>query len=123
MAPSATPTSAVIPPNATQDVVLAMLASKAITVEAASKWLEVNAKRKNNGNLYCRVSAKGAVSVYGMGQWPLTLYAAQWERLLEGCPDDHFVLKFIQENEGKEYHHVPKEGSKTKEYTATINRK
>ncbi len=33
-------------------------------------------------NLTLRVSAKGAVSLYGMGQWPVTLYASQWERLL-----------------------------------------
>jgi hypothetical protein len=32
--------------------------------------------------LTLKVSAKGAVSLYGMGQWPVTLYATQWERLL-----------------------------------------
>lgn len=28
-----------------------------------------------------KVSEKGAVSVYGMGRFPVTLYAEQWERL------------------------------------------
>ena len=31
--------------------------------------------------LSCKVSEKGAVSVYGMGRFPVTLYREQWERL------------------------------------------
>lgn len=33
--------------------------------------------------LTIKVSEKGAVSVYGMGKWPVTLYRGQWERLFE----------------------------------------
>ena len=29
-----------------------------------------------------KVSDKGAVSVYGLGRFPVTLYAGQWERLI-----------------------------------------
>lgn len=36
----------------------------------------------SNSGLWARVSEKGALSVYGMGRFPVTLYAAQWERLL-----------------------------------------
>jgi hypothetical protein len=32
--------------------------------------------------LRCKVSAKKAVSVYGLQRMPVTLYAEQWERLL-----------------------------------------
>jgi threonine dehydrogenase-like Zn-dependent dehydrogenase len=32
--------------------------------------------------LSLKVSQKGAVSVYGMGRFPVTLYAAQWLRLI-----------------------------------------
>lgn len=32
--------------------------------------------------LTCKVSDKGAISVYGLGRWPVTLYRSQWERLL-----------------------------------------
>lgn len=32
--------------------------------------------------LSCKVSEKGALSVYGLGRFPVTLYAGQWERLL-----------------------------------------
>jgi len=43
-----------------------------------------NAKLKaaKQGKLSLKVSEKGAVSVYGMGKWPVTLYRGQWERLL-----------------------------------------
>ena len=33
--------------------------------------------------LSCKVSEKGALSLYGLGRFPVTLYASQWERLLE----------------------------------------
>jgi hypothetical protein len=39
---------------------------------------KANAQRK----LSCKVSDKGAVSVYGLGKWPVTLYASQWEAFL-----------------------------------------
>lgn len=32
--------------------------------------------------LSLKVSEKGAVSLYGMGRFPVTLYGSQWERLL-----------------------------------------
>jgi len=32
--------------------------------------------------LTLRVSAKGAVSIYGLGRFPFTLYRAQWQRVL-----------------------------------------
>lgn len=38
----------------------------------------------------------GAVSVYGLGRFPITLYAGQWERLASEIPA---VLAFIQANE------------------------
>lgn len=39
-------------------------------------------RKTAQGKLTLKVSAKGAVSVYGMGRWPVTLYKGQWERLL-----------------------------------------
>lgn len=32
--------------------------------------------------LTMKVSDKGALSIYGLGRFPVTLYAGQWERLL-----------------------------------------
>ena len=43
-----------------------------------------------------KVSAKGAVSVYGMGRFPITLYAAQWLKLI-GMSDE--ITKFIAANQ------------------------
>jgi hypothetical protein len=42
-----------------------------------------------------RVSEKGAVSVYGLGRFPVTLYQEQWDRLL-GAADD--LRAFIDVN-------------------------
>jgi hypothetical protein len=42
------------------------------------------------------VSEKGALSVYGMGRFPVTLYREQWEKLL-GMSEQ--ISQFIQEND------------------------
>ena len=57
---------------------------------------ELKTKKKKNSELTFKVSAKGAVSVYGMGRFPVTLYKEQWERLLERTED---IKEFIKENE------------------------
>jgi hypothetical protein len=45
-----------------------------------------------------KVSEKGAVSVYGLGRFPVTLYKEQWVKLLDMADD---IRQFIKENEGK----------------------
>jgi hypothetical protein len=40
-------------------------------------------KAKQNVPLTLKVSEKGAVSLYGMGRFPVTLYAEQWNKVLE----------------------------------------
>ena len=47
--------------------------------------------------LSLKVSAKGALSLYGMGKWPVTLYAGQWERLLAHSDE---ITAFIAANAG-----------------------
>jgi len=45
-------------------------------------------------SLTAKVSAKGAVSLYGLGRFPVTLYRSQWERLFkEGQPVVEEVIK------------------------------
>ena len=44
-----------------------------------------------------KVSEKGALSIYGMGRFPVTLYKEQWLKLL-GMSDD--IRAFIATNEG-----------------------
>lgn len=41
----------------------------------------LQAKVATRQTISCKVSEKGAVSVYGLQRWPVTLYSAQWERL------------------------------------------
>jgi hypothetical protein len=45
-----------------------------------------------------KVSEKGAVSVYGLGRFPVTLYQEQWLKLLDMSDD---IRQFIQEHEGE----------------------
>jgi hypothetical protein len=61
--------------------ILAQVAQGKITPEAAVAQLKT-APKSNGGSLSCKVSEKGAVSVYGLQRMPVTLYAEQWERLL-----------------------------------------
>ena len=42
-----------------------------------------------------KVSAKGAVSVYGLGRFPVTLYKSQWDKLLAAAP---VVAQFIEDH-------------------------
>jgi hypothetical protein len=48
------------------------------------------------GQLSLKVSEKGAVSVYGLGRFPVTLYREQWEKLL-GFGDE--IRRFIEQND------------------------
>ena len=57
-----------------------------------------NLKKPARGQLSLRVSEKGALSVYGMGRFPVTLYREQWEKLL-GMADQ--IKQFIQDNDDK----------------------
>ncbi len=64
-----------------KEEILRKLASGELQVEVASKMLaEIDTPKR--GQLYCKVSAKGAISVYGLQRMPVTLYVEQWERLL-----------------------------------------
>lgn len=53
-------------------------------------------KRSSSKGLSLRVSEKGAVSVYGLGRFPVTLYKEQWLRLLDMSDD---IRAFIRQND------------------------
>ncbi len=55
-------------------------------------------KTKTPGGLSLKVSEKGAVSLYGMGRFPVTLYKEQWLRLLGFAAD---IEAFIRENDAR----------------------
>ncbi|MCC6888033.1 MAG: hypothetical protein IT536_05800 [Hyphomicrobiales bacterium] len=55
-------------------------------------------KRGAVAALRMKVSEKGALSVYGLGRFPVTLYKEQWLKLL-GMGDD--IRSFISANESE----------------------
>jgi hypothetical protein len=68
--------------------------------EAAARIAELEAqvaalKTQGQRRLTMKVTApkadgtgsSGAISVYGLGRFPVTLYAASWERLLDSADD------------------------------------
>jgi len=52
-------------------------------------------KGRKRGSIDFKVSEKGAVSVYGLGRFPVTLYYEQWIRLLESADA---LRQFMEEN-------------------------
>lgn len=60
-------------------------------LEAMVLRFQAQAKRK----LTLKVSDKGAVSMYGLGRFPVTLYKGQWERLIEEVDS---IKAFIADN-------------------------
>lgn len=77
--------------NFTQEQVDQMIAAK---LAEQAKLLE-KAHAKPFG---LKISEKGAVSVYGIGRFPVTLYASQWERLFS---EAERVKEFITKNSDK----------------------
>jgi len=52
-------------------------------------------KKEASSNVRMKVSEKGALSVYGMGRFPVTLYKEQWLKLLDMADD---IRAFIAAN-------------------------
>jgi hypothetical protein len=58
---------------------------------------ENNALKKTSAKgLSLKVSEKGALSVYGLGRFPVTLYKEQWNKLLDMSED---IRAFIKAND------------------------
>jgi hypothetical protein len=55
-------------------------------------------KRGASSGARIKVSEKGAVSVYGMGRFPVTLYKEQWLKLLDMAAE---IRAFIAANESQ----------------------
>lgn len=80
-----------------KDEILRKLASGEIGVDEAKSLLgETEPERR--GNLYCKVSPKGALSVYGLQRMPVTLYMEQWTRLLEFADQ---IREFMKQHDGE----------------------
>lgn len=69
----------------------AVIATLSPEVQAYIASLQVQASKPRT--LTLKVSEKGAVSLYGMGRFPVTLYGTQWERLLNEADAIRAFLK------------------------------
>lgn len=65
--------------------------------QQVARLMAENAKLRaaRQGKLTLKISDKGALSVYGMGRWPVTLYRGQWERLFDNAAQ---IKAFIEAN-------------------------
>jgi hypothetical protein len=66
--------------------------------ELQARIAELEAKRQNSSHITFKISEKGAVSVYGLGRFPVTLYYQQWIKLLERSNE---LRSFLEENKEK----------------------
>lgn len=80
-----------------KEEILAKLAAGELAVDEASKML-ADLDTAKRGTLYCKVSQKGAVSLYGLQRMPVTLYVEQWTRLL-GFADE--LQAFLKEHDSE----------------------
>ena len=70
---------------------------------------ENNALKKTSARgLSLKVSEKGALSVYGLGRFPVTLYKEQWTKLLDSADD---IREFLRSNDAQLKTKEPKGGS------------
>jgi hypothetical protein len=76
--------------------ILSRLAAGELSPDEADQLL-ANAE-KQRGVLSCKVSDKGAISVYGLGRFPTTLYVEQWEKLLEFGDE---IRRFAKEHDAR----------------------
>lgn len=72
--------------------------SQPTIAELQARIAELEAQQANGSKLTLKVSEKGAVSVYGLMRFPVTLYRKGWERLLA---DTDSILAFIKANDSK----------------------
>jgi len=75
------------------------MADEELHAEVARLRAENDAlKQKRSSAISMKVSEKGAVSVYGLGRFPVTLYQEQWKKLLAIADE---IKAFIEENHSK----------------------
>jgi hypothetical protein len=66
--------------------------------QMAARIAELEGRLAKGGSISFKVSEKGAVSVYGLGRFPVTLYVEQWTKLLSSIDD---LKAFIEANRSK----------------------
>ena len=72
----------------------AMIAELA-RLRAENEKLKAKAEARAQARIHCKVSDKGALSIYGLGRFPVTLYLSQFQALDKAWP---MVQDFVIEN-------------------------
>jgi len=65
--------------------------------QMAARIKELEGRLAKGGTLRFKVSEKGAVSVHGLGRFPVTLYLEQWDKLFSHADE---LRAFIEANRG-----------------------
>jgi hypothetical protein len=75
------------------------MAGEDVTAEL-ERLREENArlKARQGRSTTLKVSQKGALSVYGLGRFPVTLYKEQWSKLLEMADE---IREFLREHDAE----------------------
>jgi hypothetical protein len=87
--------STAVSPIVSVSEILAAVAAGRITPERAAELIPFP---QRGGRLWCKVSPKRAISIYGLQRMPVTLYVEQWERLLDFGDE---IRKFAGEKNGE----------------------
>lgn len=73
-----------------------ILAANGDAVKIAAILAEERERSQATGGI--KISEKGAVSVYSLGRFPVTLYGEQWKALNKRMPE---IMAFVEANESK----------------------
>ncbi len=76
---------------------LIMASDEELRAELERLRAENEALKRPRGQTSLKVSEKGALSVYGLGRFPVTLYREQWDKLLNMSDE---IRQFIKDNDG-----------------------
>jgi len=74
------------------------LAKEIERLQAENARLQGALKRQGQSKLALKVGDKGGLSVYGLGRFPVTLYASQWGRLLDSSD---VIRQFLADHAGE----------------------
>jgi len=76
---------------------LIMASDEELRAELERLRAENEALKRPRGQTSLKVSEKGALSVYVLGRFPVTLYREQWDKLLNMSDE---IRQFIKDNDG-----------------------
>ena len=78
--------------------ILTALKSEEMTINDAMNKLQL--KDEVPSRPYCKVTAGGALALYGISKQPIVLYAVQWNKLLK-VTKSNYIDNYIKFNESK----------------------